>query len=937
LTPNGTGVVNIGGTILTGRIYSENSDTIDFINSDHTGENIFLRSTGIGSGAGNPTGLISFGKHDSSSARMGSAIVGIQGTADPDQVGIAFYTSPIVSSIQTLQKQFTIDYDGTLIMESGGNIESTSNGDLSLIPNGTGLVKVGTGVPGHLTPTSGELYVQGKSEFDGNIYGDNGFYQGTANAICGHTSSSYGSIRWQATAQTVDTSILMTGTVSNAWVICENADAGYDFAHAQQTNPTLFIQSANQSATEWISFAHDQTNGVINTGTGSVYIASGSLDVVKSQAAVTGILVHNASDSNLSVANTEWRQGTAVEAALLMGQYSQTYATTAYQGKGVISTDTDSDGIVFAVRKATGDIRFFAGEAAPATTRMLINSTGISTYVDILSNGDISLVAGGSILSSSNGDISLVPNGTGVVYIGTGVPGHLTPTSGELYVQGKAEFDGYIYADAGLQVPDNYKIHFGTSEDVAILYGTDQTPDSWIFGVSTDSNGLIICQKGDITYDFAHALQTNPTLFIQSANQSATEWISFTHDQTDGLISAGTGLKLTTGANGDLVLDPNGTGIIDIQDDLKTDRWLDQDSNTFIGIGVAGGGTLAHTVGNEGYYNTALGYNCLNSITLGHSNVAIGNQCLNSTTTGHENVGVGDLVLEALQGGSYNTGLSPQALYSLTSGNNNIAIGFQSLYDVISTDNNVAIGYRSLFNVTGSGNIGIGYQSGDNIVAGDYNIIIGWDINAQIATNDYQINIGDVFKCANYASNGDVLIDVNGTGDFSVDTNSTERFSITGTTGIQHFPTTSMVLATRGTAQTITDNTTETVKFTNEQRDIRSEYNDTTGVFTAAEAGYYHCDWMVTTASVAWTSADSFFTFLSYNGSTSTTAETNKRGSSWHYITSSFTSALSAGGSAKIYIAAGATLEIKVIIDRGANTNTSANHTVNYFHIGKLA
>lgn len=94
----------------------------------------------------------------------------------------------------------------------------------------------------------------------------------------------------------------------------------------------------------------------------------------------------------------------------------------------------------------------------------------------------------------------------------------------------------------GVVLADNQQLFFGTSEDTAIRYSTSQTPDCWQFGVSADSRVLIIVEKADVgAFDFGHALQTNPTVFIHSATQSTTEWISLTHNVTDGVIDCGTG------------------------------------------------------------------------------------------------------------------------------------------------------------------------------------------------------------------------------------------------------------------------------------------------------------------------------------------------------------------------------------------------------------
>lgn len=79
-----------------------------------------------------------------------------------------------------------------------------------------------------------------------------------------------GSIGMANTSQTVETPFLYTGATSNQWVIAEYADRAFNFAHTQQTNPTMYIHSANQATDEWISLTHDQTNALIDAGTGVV-------------------------------------------------------------------------------------------------------------------------------------------------------------------------------------------------------------------------------------------------------------------------------------------------------------------------------------------------------------------------------------------------------------------------------------------------------------------------------------------------------------------------------------------------------------------------------------------------------------------------------------------------------------------------------------------
>jgi hypothetical protein len=82
-------------------------------NDTHAGESIFLRSGGT-AGSGNVQAVLAFGKADGSSLRTGSAIASVQNTADADQVGIGFYTSPGTGSTQTLTQQMLLDYAGNV-------------------------------------------------------------------------------------------------------------------------------------------------------------------------------------------------------------------------------------------------------------------------------------------------------------------------------------------------------------------------------------------------------------------------------------------------------------------------------------------------------------------------------------------------------------------------------------------------------------------------------------------------------------------------------------------------------------------------------------------------------------------------------------------------------------------------------------------------------
>lgn len=95
-----------------------------------------------------------------------------------------------------------------------------------------------------------------------------------------------------------------------------------------------------------------------------------------------------------------------------------------------------------------------------------------------------------------------------------------------------------------IHLSDDTELRLGNTlaaPDCILSWNTTQTVDAPFIGLTDTQNTLILAEKGDKAYDFAHGAQTNPTLFIQSATQSATEWLSLTHNQTDGLLSVGAG------------------------------------------------------------------------------------------------------------------------------------------------------------------------------------------------------------------------------------------------------------------------------------------------------------------------------------------------------------------------------------------------------------
>lgn len=141
-----------------------------------------------------------------------------------------------------------------------------------------------------------------------------------------------------------------------------------------------------------------------------------------------------------------------------------------------------------------------------------------------------------------------------------------------------------------------------------------------------------------------------------------------------------------------------------------------------------GGGSLTHSSGIQGQYNTALGYNTMTGITTGVGNVALGSRNMQGLTTGTNNTSVGEGSQQSLSTGVHNTSVGSQALSSVGGGGYNVAVGsisqpagsgfynvsagYTSMNDLLNGGLNTGIGYQSLFyNRTGSRNTAYGFAS----------------------------------------------------------------------------------------------------------------------------------------------------------------------------------------------------------------------------------
>jgi hypothetical protein len=184
---------------------------------------------------------------------------------------------------------------------------------------------------------------------------------------------------------------------------------------------------------------------------------------------------------------------------------------------------------------ASGTQRYL--DIAPA-----INQSGTAGYDGLRVNPAITAVGSGeqNLLNLQLGGANRFRVASdGNTRIGTGTPGSATG-AGSLYVTDALEAGGASYLGT-INISLGSLISGGSTIGSIELRNSAQNLDGPILLTGSNSNAWILAEYGDRSYDFAHTLQTNPTLIGHSANQSTTEWWSLSHDQTHARFLTGTG------------------------------------------------------------------------------------------------------------------------------------------------------------------------------------------------------------------------------------------------------------------------------------------------------------------------------------------------------------------------------------------------------------
>jgi len=482
--------------------------------------------------------------------------------AAPDNALVGFTATSIIGALNEVRAAVTLenlwDRTGTdlsphtvgdsLLFTAATGITLTANDDVAdvaltisatntgtkngqLVLDADGAVRVGVGVPGSATG-AGDLYVKDVLEVDGVVHGYS-FRCKNAASYGAEDTTNLGSFIPRSVAQTPNTSILSTGTLANSFVICEAADSAIDFANQQQSNPTLIFQNADAKSIYGRGYiAHDNDDFTFQSHRGGF-----SFEVPAQYA--QGTLTLTGLPSPAETFNINGQACTAVAAAPGADEFEigGTVAATVANIAAMILAGSETANVKAWVND-TDDAVVFEWKTAGVAGNNVV-------FTEALSNATID---GGGFLGGTHlGVVAYTPlhvleNGS--VRVGTGVPGTATG-AGDLYVTDNLEVDAISYFHTGGIYDDDAPLVLGvTGTGARLEYNSSQTADALMIGPPDASKVVVFADRADIfaNYNYAHASQLNPTIFIQSANQSATEWIGLTHDQTDGAITTGAGM-----------------------------------------------------------------------------------------------------------------------------------------------------------------------------------------------------------------------------------------------------------------------------------------------------------------------------------------------------------------------------------------------------------
>ena len=166
---------------------------------------------------------------------------------------------------------------------TGSKLISETGVKIQILPTGTAITQIGdAGSTSHSLTANDDLFISGKFEADGSAYFDGTVFI-TAGFVLTADTSTYIQVGGagegfrlgigSATDRGTQLSLGVTGYGNNVFTFVADQNKTYDFGHTTMlTNPTVFVHATGTSQVNHINFSHDQTDAVINSGAGDIYL-----------------------------------------------------------------------------------------------------------------------------------------------------------------------------------------------------------------------------------------------------------------------------------------------------------------------------------------------------------------------------------------------------------------------------------------------------------------------------------------------------------------------------------------------------------------------------------------------------------------------------------------------------------------------------------------
>ena len=136
----------------------------------------------------------------------------------------------------------------------------------------------------------------------------------------------------------------------------------------------------------------------------------------------------------------------------------------------------------------------------------------------------------------------------GIIEVGSSTTSHALGSDGDLFVSNDFEVNGDCFLDKGFKVLDGKGCFLGSANDAGFTWNTAETNDALIIftecNAVAQSGNIIITHSDNRGKSHDHAITAYPKLIIHSSENpdtNNTEWMSFAHNGTTGIIKSGLG------------------------------------------------------------------------------------------------------------------------------------------------------------------------------------------------------------------------------------------------------------------------------------------------------------------------------------------------------------------------------------------------------------